>query len=403
MLIFRALKHRDYRLYFSGQLVSWIGTWMQSLALAWMVHRLTGQPKWLGIVAFANQIPMFFLSPLGGVLADRLKPRTIAIVTQSLLLLQALAMTALAIHGHPPVSVVLVLSVFMGTVNAFDLASRNVLVALCVPHDDLPNAIALNSSLFHGSRILGPTLAGITLATIGESWCFFINAMSYLAALAALFMMRAGSTPPEKSESTLRSHLAEGINYAARHPELRIAFLFVGFIVLLGMPYAALMPIFADTILNAGPKGMGWLMGAGGVGATIGALLLAKQKDGSKLPLILPWAALSLGIAITFFANAKSLPLAMIFLGLTSLSVVTTNTGTNTLVNLIVPQRLRGRVLSLYASIFMGAMPLGALAAGYAAQVIGAPRTLTLGAIGCLLAAMAFARFYPTQRAGEQI
>ncbi len=397
MLMFRALKHRDYRLYFSGQLVSWVGTWMQTVALAWMVHRLTGQPKWLGIVAFSAQFPMFLFSPLGGVLADRVRPRILAIFTQSLLLLQALAMTALAFHGRPPIALVLGLSVLLGILNAFDLAGRNVLVALCVPREDLPNAIALNSSLFHGSRVVGPALAGFALATVGEGWCFLINAMSFLAALAALFMMRAGSTPPEPTESTVKSHLAEGVRYSYNHPEIRVLMVFVGCIVAFGMPYTALMPVFADTILKAGPKGMGYLMGAGGVGATLGALLLAGQKDNQNLHRVTAWAGAAFALFLTFFAHAKSLPWAMVFLGLTSMSLVTTNTGNNTLINLLVPPQLRGRVLSLYSAIFTGAMPLGALAAGYMAQSLGAPYALTWGAVGCVIAAALFAKVYPAK------
>lgn len=373
MTAFRALSHRDYRLYFSGQIVSWVGTWMQSVALAWMVHRLTGQPKWLGIVTFASQAPMFLLSPLSGVLADRVRPRHLTLLTQSLLLVQAVAMTALAWHGHPAVWMVLVLAVLLGIFNAFDFSARSVLVALTVPREDLPNAVALNSSLFHGSRILGPALAGLVLATWGESACFGINAFSYLAALGTLLLMRSGSERPEASGKRVGAHLAEGIRYAFGHRELRVLFVFVGAFVMLGMPYTALMPIFADTILGAGPRGMGWLMGAGGVGATVGALLLARHKEPAKLPALLAWTGAGMALCLTAFAHARSLPLSMLLLSLTALQLVITNTGCNTLVSLIVPQELRGRVLSLYAMVFTGAMPIGALVAGYGAQRLGAP------------------------------
>ena len=394
MHAFRALRHRDYALYFSGQLVSWVGTWMQSVAVAWMVHRITGQPAWLGIVAFATQAPAFMLAPVGGVVADRFRPRHVALGTQGLLLLQALAMGWLAWSGHPAVWPVVALSVVAGAVSAFDLPARNVLVAMTVPKDDLPNAIALNSALFHGSRIVGPAVAGILLASAGEAACFTLNAVSYVAALATLVLMHAGSERAPRGTQSMRHRMVEGARFVWSSRRLRHVFGFMGLVVFLGMPYTTIMPVFADTILKAGPKGMGWLMGAGGVGATLAALLLASWKDTDTLPRMMVLSTIGMAVTLAAFAYSRDLRLSMAFIGLASLGLVVTNTGNNTLVNVLIPHELRGRVTSLYAMVFMASIACGALTTGFLAQHIGAPLTLTVGAAGCVLAALVFNRLY---------
>ena len=398
MHAFRALRHRDYALYFSGQLVSWVGTWMQSVAMAWMVHRMTGQPAWLGTVAFAAQAPTFLLAPVGGVFADRFRPRHVALLTQALLLVQAVAMAWFAWSGHAVIWPIVALAVMLGTVNAFDLPARNVLVAMTVPRDDLPNAIALNSALFHGSRIVGPAVAGLLLASAGETWCFALNAVSYLAALVTLLAMRAGSERPRRGEQSLRARVVEGARFVWDCPRLRDVFLFMGLVVFMGMPYTALMPVFADTILNAGPRGMGWLMGAGGVGATVAALLLASRTRTETLPRVMVLSTLGMAVALSAFAFSTNLRLSMLFIGLSSLGLVMANTGNNTLVNMLIPHELRGRITSLYAMVFMGANACGALATGVLAQHIGAPRALACGAAGCVLAAAFFERAHRRDR-----
>jgi len=399
MHAFRALRHRDYALYFSGQLVSWVGTWMQSVAMAWMVHRITGQPAWLGVVAFASQAPSFVLAPMGGVVADRSRPRHLALLTQALLLVQALAMTLLAWSGHTAIWPIVALAVMLGIVSAFDLPARNVLVAMTVPRDSLPNAIALNSALFHASRIVGPAVAGVLLASAGETWCFALNAVSYLAALATLLMMHAGSERIARGNQSLRARLLEGARFVWDRPQLRDVFLFMGLVVFMGMPYTAIMPVFADTILKAGPRGMGWLMGAGGVGATLAALLLASRTRTETLPRLMVVSAIGMAVALAAFAFSTDLRLSMVFIGLASLGLVMTNTGNNTLVNVLIPHELRGRITSLYAMVFMGAIACGALATGILAQHYGAPWTLACGAMGCVLAALFFGRTY--RRHGE--
>jgi predicted MFS family arabinose efflux permease len=286
------------------------------------------------------------------------------------------------------------LSVILGAVSAFDLPARNVLVAKTVPKDDLPNAIALNSALFHGSRIVGPAIAGVLLASAGEAVCFTLNAVSYLAALATLFFIDAGSERATQSAQSMKHRMMEGARFIWDSPRLRHVFGFMGLIVFLGMPYTTIMPVFADTILRAGPKGMGWLMGAGGVGATLAALLLASWRKTETLPRVMVLSTIGMAVMLSAFAFSRDLRLSMVFIGLASLGLVVTNTGNNTLVNVLIPHELRGRVTSLYAMVFMGAIACGALTTGVLAQQIGAPRTLTVGAAGCIVAALLFSRFY---------
>lgn len=395
MSAFRALRHPDFALYFSGQLVSWVGTWMQTVALGWWVHRLTGQPAWLGIVAFASQAPSFLLGPLGGALADRWASHRLVLATQAILLLQAVAMTWLAWSGQATVGMIVGLAILLGLVNALDLPGRQVLMALTVPKPDLPNAIALNSALFHGSRIVGPALAGLILAVSGEAACFGVNALSYLASLGTLAFVRAGRIPPPPAHQTMLANLTEGIGFIGADLRLRHLMVFMGLVVFLGMPYTALIPVFADTILHAGPKGVGLLMGAGGIGATLAALTLATLKDPQRLPRIMAASTLLFAGFLTAFAFSKHMVGSMLLLGGSSFFLVITNTGNNTLINLLIPQALRGRIMSLYNMVFVGAMPAGALLAGLAAQGIGAPWALAAGAVGCLLATLHFAWRYP--------
>lgn len=390
MSAFQALRHRDFRLYFSGQTISMVGTWMQTVAMAWMVHRMTGQPKWLGIVAFAGQGMAFLFSPLGGAAADRFRVRHMVILAQTLLLVQAVCMAWLAWQPDAQVWQVVLLAMVLGALSAFDMTGRQVLVTRTVPQEDLPGAIALHSATFHGSRILGPALAGLVLATLGEGWCFLFNALSYLAALASLLCMQAGNEAPIEGSGRLRGQLLAGVHYILQDKKIRLLMTFMGLVVLMGMPYTALMPIFADTLLKAGAGGMGWIMGAGGVGATCGALILARRKGAPGIERIIVAAGLAFPIALTAFAFSRTLWLSALLIGFVGLFLVTMNTGNQTLVQLSIPNHLRGRVLALYGMIFIGAMPLGALWGGYAAQHIGATWTLVIGAAGCILATIYF-------------
>lgn len=387
---FRALRHREYRLIFTGQLVSMVGTWMQTVAQGWLVYRLSGNPALLGLVSFAALAPAFLLGNLGGALADRVDPRRIVLVTQSLMLLQAATLGLLTITHRVGIPHVLILASLMGVVYAFDMPASQVLLGRAVPREDLPNAIALNSSLFHGSRILGPSLAGLVVAAFGEGWCFLLNAASYLAALTALSMLRLPALAESGLPRRIWDEFLVGLRFVNGSTEMRRLFALVGLATFLGMPYTVLMPAVAKDVLHAGPRLLGWLMAAGGVGATLGALRLASKRDPGGLFRTMRWALGAAGLVLAAFANSR-LPwlsvLLIVPLGFFMVSVMTSN---NTLVQLQVPGPLRGRVMALHATVFMGAMPLGGLIVGHLARRFGAPFALSLGGIGCLLAALFF-------------
>lgn len=387
---FAALRHREYRLIFSGQLVSMVGTWMQTVAQGWLVYRLSGNPALLGLVSFAGLAPAFLLGTLGGALADRVDPRRVVLVTQSLMLLQAATLGVLTLTGRVGIPHVLLLAVLMGVVYAFDLPASQVLVARAVPKDDLPNAIALNSSLFHGSRILGPSLAGLVVAGFGEGWCFLLNAASYLAALSGLLLLRLPVKEPAQRLRRLTDEFLEGLRFVQASPEMRRLFLLLGLATFFGMPYTVLMPAVAKDVLHAGPRLLGWLMGAGGIGATLGALSLAARREPHTLLRRMRWALGALGLVLPAFALSRWPWLSLLLivpLGFCMVSVMTSN---NTLVQLRVPGALRGRIMALHATVFMGAMPLGALVAGHLAKHWGASLALTLGGFGCLVVALGY-------------
>ena len=387
---FRALQHRNYRLIFTGQLVSMVGTWMQTVAQGWLVYRLSHRPELLGLVALAGLGPAFFLGVLGGALADRVDPRRIALVTQSLLLAQAAALGFLTLTHRVDIAHVLVLAMVMGVVNAFDMPASQVLVAQSVPKEDLPNAIALNSSLFHGSRILGPSLAGLVVAAYGEGLCFLLNAASYLAALTALVRVTMPVLVRKGLPARLRDEFLEGLRYVRATPEMRRLFLLVGLSTFLGMPYTVLMPAVAKDMLEAGPRLLGWLMGAGGIGATLGALRLASHRDPAGLSRTMIWALAAVGVVLPAFAFSTLPWLSVLLIVPLGFCMVTVNTSNNTLVQLEVPGALRGRVIALHATVFMGAMPLGGFVAGHIAAHIGVSLALALGGVGCLLVAAGY-------------
>src|SRR5215471_1497217 len=274
----RALRHRNFRLFFTGQLISLIGTWMQTVAQSWLVYRLTGSSALLGSVNFASQIPVFLLSPAGGVAADRYSRHRIVIATQTSSMLLAGALAALTLSDHIRVWHIFVLSALLGVVNAFDIPARQSFIVEMTSREDLINAIALNSSMFNGARIVGPAVAGITVAAVGEGWCFFANAVSYIAVIIGLLMMRVTPFKAPASQDSALSHILEGFQFVAKTTPIRAILLLVGVVSLAGMPFSVLMPIFADRILHAGAQGLGILMGVSGAGALAGALILASRQ-----------------------------------------------------------------------------------------------------------------------------
>jgi MFS family permease len=345
----RALRHRNFQLFFAGQLISLIGTWMQNVAQSWLVYRLTGSSVLLGMVGFAGQIPVFLISPLGGLIADRHSRHRTVMATQISAMLLAFILAALTLTGRVEVWHIFVLAALLGVVNAFDIPARQAFLVEMVGREDLINAIALNSSMFNGARIVGPAVAGILVATIGEGWCFFANAVSYIAVIAGLAMMKIVPAAQLQKASAI-GHIAEGFRFVAHAAPIRVLLLLLGLVSLTGMPYAVLMPVFADHIFHSGARGLGILMGFSGVGALIGAL-------------------------------------AMIQMG-----------ASNTLIQTMTPDHLRGRVMAVYSMMFMGMAPIGALLSGVLADRLGAPFTVAIGGVIAIAGSFAFGLRLPALR-----
>ncbi len=394
----RALRHRNYKLFFSGQLVSLVGTWMQSVAQSWLVYRLTGSSLLLGTVGFATQIPVFLLAPIGGAVADRRSRHRILIATQSAAMVLALGLAALTLSGRVEVAHILGFSVLLGVVNAFDIPTRQAFVVEMVGREDLANAIALNSSMFNGARIIGPAVAGILVGAIGEAWCFLANGLSFLAVIASLLAMRVPPRPAAVRRGSALAETAEGFRFVARTGAVRALLVLLGVVSVTAMPYAVLMPIFADRILGGGARGLGILMGASGIGALLGALVLAGRRRLRGLGHWVAAACAGFGVALGLFALSRSFWLSALLLVPVGFSMMVQMAGSNTLVQAMVPDALRGRVMAVYAMMFMGMAPLGALLAGWLADRIGAPATVASGGACCVVAAAVFATRLPRLR-----
>ena len=388
--MFRALRHRNYRLFFAGQLVSLIGTWMQSVAQAWLVYRLTGSAVLLGTVGFASQIPVFLLSPVGGVLADRHERRRILLLTQSASMILAFVLAYLTLTERIQVWHVLTLAALLGVANGFDIPTRQAFVVELVGRQDLVNAIALNSSIFNGARIVGPAVAGVLVAVVGEGWCFFANAVSYVAVLASLVAIRIAAREPPPRGTSPFAQILEGWRYVARTGPIRSLLLLLGLVSLTGMPYATLMPVVAEDVLGAGARGLGFLMGAAGTGALIGALVLARRTSLRGLGTWVASAALAFGIALIAFSLSRQFWLSVVLLLPVGFAMLLQMSSSNTLIQSMVPDELRGRVMSAYSMMFMGMAPLGALLAGTLAGTIGAPATIAAGGAVCIAGAIVF-------------
>jgi len=395
--MFRALRYRNYRLFFSGQLISLIGTWMQSVALSWLVYRLTGSSLLLGLVGFAGQIPVFLLASIGGIVADRRSRYRIVIITQTSSMLLAFILSALTLLGHIKVWEIMLLASSLGVVNAFDIPARQSFIVEMVNPPDLINAIALNSAMFNGARILGPAVAGVTVAAIGEGWCFFANGVSYIAVIVGLLLMVVAPRPRDTRRSGLRS-LVEGFEWVARTGPIRALLLLLGLVSLTGMPYMVLMPIFADRILHSGARGLGLLMGAAGVGALIGTMVLAARHGVRGLGRWVMFAAMGFGASLTLFSMSRWFWLSILLVMPAGFSMILQMASSNTLIQTMVPDGLRGRVMAVYSMMFMGMAPFGALLSGAIAQHVGAPLTVRLGGIISLLGGAAFALTWPGMR-----
>jgi MFS family permease len=397
-LALRALRHRNYRLFFSGQIVSLIGTWMQSVAQSWLIYRLTDSPFLLGLVGFATNFPVFFIAPFGGMLADRMSRRRILLATQSASMALAAILATVTLTGLIRPAHILVFASILGVINGFDIPARQAFAAELVGRDDLTNAIALNSSVFNAARVAGPAIAGIVVAAVGEGWCFALNAASYIAVLTSLLLMRV--TPyvrREKTETTLRL-LTGGFTFAGSTGPIRVLLLLLVVISFTGMPYTVLMPIFASDILGGGPRSLGILMGATGVGALLGSIALATHGSVRGLGRWVARAALGFGTFLILFSFSRDFHLSVALLVPVGFSMVVSMASSNTLIQAMVPDEIRGRVMAVYSMVFMGGAPLGALAAGTLAQTIGAPATVAAGGALSILAAIVFAIRLPKHR-----
>jgi MFS family permease len=394
---FRALRHRNYRLFFAGQLISLIGTWMDQVAEAWLVYRLTGSALLLGTVAFASQIPVFLLAPIGGALADRLDRRKILICTQSSMMLLTFMLAWLTLSHRVHIWQVVMLAALTGVVNAIDLPARQAFVVDMVSRADLVNAIALNSSMFNGARIVGPALAGIVVAAIGEGWCFFANGVSFIAVIAGLGLMKI-DRPRLAIEGSPLENIIEGFKFVAQSGPVRALMVLLGLVSFTAMPYAVLMPLFADKILHGGAQALGLLMGCSGVGALAGALTLAMRKTLKGLSIWVAASCAGFGVALLLFSFSRLLWLSAALLVPAGFCMMIQMASSNTLIQSMVPDRLRGRVMSVYAMTFMGMAPLGALLAGSLAHKLGAPMTVGIGGVVAIVGAGLFGLKLPALR-----
>ncbi|MGI8470378.1 MAG: MFS transporter [Pyrinomonadaceae bacterium] len=394
---FRALKHRNYQYFAGGQVISLCGTWMQTIAESWLVYRLTGSAVLLGMVGFSSQIPVFLIAPFGGIIADRANRRRILMMTQSSAMVLAFIYAVLTLTGRIQVWEIFVIAICLGIINAFDIPTRQAFVTDLVGREDLINAIALNSSMFNGARIIGPAIAGILVAAVGEGWCFFINSMSYIAVLIGLFLIKVESKPRPPSDSIFAG-ITEGFKYVWNTKPILSLMSLLAVISLMGMPYAVLMPVFDKEILNGGASGLGLLMGASGCGALIGALSLASRKGIKGLGRWVAFASSGFGIAIILFSFSRTFWLSAALLVPVGFSMMIQMASSNTLVQSLVPDNLRGRVMAVYSMMFMGMAPFGALLAGTLAGHIGAPFTVAIGGAVCILGSIGFALKLPNFR-----
>jgi MFS family permease len=393
--VLRALTYKNYRLYFGGQGISLIGTWMQTVAMSWLVYRMTNSALLLGVVGFISQIPHLFIAPFAGVLVDRWNRHRILIITQILSTLQAAILAVLVLTHKIAIWHIFSLGLFLGIVNAVDAPTRQSFVVHMVDKKDLGNAIALNSAMFNGARLIGPTLAGIMIAAVGEGVCFLLNAISFLAVIWALLLMDMPPFRPGKYTTHVFQDLKEGFNYAFGSLTIRAILIQVSFISLIGMSYVVLMPIFAQDILRGGPQALGVLMAGVGIGALFGALFLASRKGTGGLLKMIAIAGVIFGGSLIVFSFSRFLPFSLVIMIFSGFGMMAQMISCNTLIQTIVDDDKRGRVMSFYTMSFMGTSPFGTLLMGGMATWLGAPRSLFIGGLGCMLVAMLYFQRLP--------
>jgi len=408
----RALRHRDFQLFFSGQLISLIGTWMQTVAQSWLVYRLTGSGLKLGAVGFAGQIPVFLFAPVGGIVADRSNRKHVVIATQVASMLLAFVLAAITLTHVVTVTHVFILAALLGVVNAFDIPGRQSFLVDMVGKEDLMNAIALNSSMFNGARVIGPAVAGVLVARLGEGWCFFANGASYLAVIAGLLMMKVHPPAKASPKTPPLEHLKEGFQFVQRTAPIRTLLILLGLVSVTGMPYVVLMPIFADKILHRGGQEfasligshdlgavrLGILMGAAGVGALLGALTLAMRSGVKGLGRWIAVCCAGFGVSLMLFSFSRSFWVSVLLLLPVGYFIMLQMSSSNTLIQVMVPDALRGRAMAVYSMMFMGMAPVGALLGGALSDRLGAPLTIAIGGFASVMGAWWFAMQLPKIR-----
>ena len=387
----RALRNPNFRLFFAGQSVSLVGTWMTRIATSWLVYRLTGSALLLGTISFAGQIPTFLLAPFAGVLVDRMNRHQVLIATQVLAMVQSFALAALTLSHRITMREVLWLSVMQGMVNAFDMPVRqSFMVQMVEDRADLQNAIAINSSMVNTARLIGPSIAGILIAVSSEGWCFLVDGISYIAVIASLLAMHVPLVKMKRATTSMVEQLKEGWTYVAGFRPIRSILLLFAVVSLMGMPYMVLMPVFAAQVLHGGPHTLGFLMGAAGVGSLASALRLVLRKSVRGLTSLLPVAAALFGIGLIGFGLSRNYWLSMALMVVTGFGMMQGLTASNTIIQTLVPEDKRGRVMSYYTMAFVGMAPFGSLLAGALAQRIGAPHTVILTGSVCILGGLWF-------------
>ena len=395
----RALRHRNYRLFFAGQTLSLVGTWITRVATSWLVYRLTGSELLLGVVGFCGQIPTMLAAPFAGVLVDRWDRHRLLIVTQVLSMLQTLALAALTLNGSITVAWVLMLQVVQGLINAFDTPARQAFVVEMVEdRADLPNAIALNSTMVNGSRILGPAIGGVLIAAVGEGWCFLTDAISYVFVVASLLMMRV-KPAAEHVEAHVLTELRHGFEYVRGSLPIRTALIVLAIVSTMAMPYSVLMPAFVAEALHGGPKTLGLLMTASGAGALAGGIFLAARKSVVGLGRVVMYATIGFGAGLIGFAFATTQWHALAVLPIVGAGFVVQMAATNTVLQTLVDDHLRGRVMAFYTMAFFGTAPIGSLVAGVAADRFGARTTIAFSGVCCVAAGVWLATRLPALRA----
>ncbi len=395
----RALRHRNFRLFFGGQTISLVGTWMTRIATAWLVYRLTKSALLLGTVSFVGQIPTFLLAPFAGVVVDRLDRRRVLVWTQTLAMIQSLLLAWLALAHIVTIGEILVLSAFQGLINAFDMPGRQAfMVQMVDDRNDLSNAIAINSSMVNVARLVGPSLAGLVIAASSEGWCFLIDGVSYIAVIISLLMMRIRPGALHRAAAGMIEQLREGWFYVSTFKPIRTILLLFALTSLMGMPYMVLMPVFAGSVLHGGPHTLGFLMGAAGAGALISALSLVLRRSVRGLTKMIPIAATVFGSGLVAFGFSRWVGLSLVLMLFTGFGMLQGMTASNTIIQTLVPEDKRGRVMSYYTASFVGMAPFGSLLAGSLAHWIGAPRTVMFTGSCCIAGGLWFWSRLPALR-----